>query len=237
MQLEGRKLKNIPVSTRKALQRVGQRIEGIDWGKNAPCAYTAVGKFKRVAFVLSSQEVVGLSDDEKVQMGIDVAKEWNIEIIRPDPREYPFNNALTDAGFAVHELFTFERGDKEKNEYVHTLKRFVERHQLVIPCVFEDLIRSLKNLAYDNKGKVRKHDDHSFDSLIYAISYYGEIEEETAFWKVMREKPTQAKKKEEKLPAVIEDFEAWYRKQKWQKEHPEGEEEEEFPWGEGVNLW
>jgi len=86
----------------------------------------------------------------------------------------------------VHELFTGERAEKEKSKYVYTLKRFVERHNLVIPCIFEDLIRSMRNAAFDENGRIRKRDDHSFDSLLYAISYYGEVADQSAFWKAMR---------------------------------------------------
>lgn len=243
MQLEGIDIKKIPISTRKALQKVGLRIQGIDWGKNSPCAYSAVGKLKRMVFVLHSEEEVGASDDEKIQKGIDIAKKWHIEIIRPDPREWSFNNTLADAGFAIHELFGFE-GGQEKNTYLHTIKKLIERHKMLIPCAFEDLIRSLKNLTYDKDGKVRKVDDHSFDSLLYAVSFYGEIDDQSGFWKAMKKKKMVYKAGEKKeLPegvvptndpdvVVIPDVVDFLKKRKWERERTN--EDEEFPWGEGV---
>ena len=58
------------------------------------------------------------------------------------------------------------------------LKKFVERHKLCIPRHEDndDLVRSLRNLTYDESGKIRKQDDHSADAMIYAISYYDEVD-------------------------------------------------------------
>lgn len=187
LQLEGVRVRDIPRSTKQALaQYVKERIEGIDWGKNAPCAYTAVGRFRDIVFVLGSKERVGMSDKEKIDTGDDMAKLWSVDILRPDPREWAYNNALTGRGYAVHELFSFE-GGQEKNTYLYNLKRIVERHHLVIPVAFEDLIRSMRNLAFDKRGKVRKADDHSFDSLLYATSYYAEVVTSSALMSVYRE--------------------------------------------------
>jgi hypothetical protein len=253
MQLEGIPVKKIPLSVKKALRKVGQRTEGIDWAKHAPCAYTATGKMKRIVFVLYSEEEVGATDDEKVKKGVDIARKWDIEIIRPDPREWAYNNAISAKGFAVHQLFTGERGDVEKGKMVFTLKRFVERHQLIIPCVFEDLIRSMRNASFDENGRIRKRDDHSFDSILYAVSYYGEMANQAAFWEAMkgeiedeeRRKEVEKEKEEQRKEnikktgdpdvQVIEDWTEWAKREKWQKE--EVEEEEEFPWGQGIDMW
>ena len=243
----------LPTSTQKALHRVGERVEGVDWGKNAPCAYTATGlmtkETHRMAYVLFSEETVGMSDDEKIQNVVDIADKLSIEIIRPDPREWSYNNTLANKGFAVHELFSFE-GGQEKNSYLHTLKKFVERHELFIPVAFEDLIKSLKNLSYDKDGKVRKRNDHSFDSLLYAISYYGELADQSAFWQAMKEGKEAITKRERNRNKddpnvtqtenpdveIIEDFEKWAKEHRgYEKEKTE--EGEEFPWGKGVNLW
>ena len=251
MQLEGVASNKIPRSTRLALQRISQRVEGIDWGKSAPCAYNAMGRFKRIIFILDHLERVGQSDGEKISTAVKMARKWGINILRPDPREWAYNNALIDEEFAVHELFSDE-GGKDKSRYLFTAKKFIERHWLVIPCVFEDLIRSLKNLTWDDKGKVRKEDDHSFDSFLYAISYYGEFADQASFWKAVRDKrhatDTKQKKKIEKQRAenvkrtgdpdiqIIDDFEAWLKGKKWEREEGTNEDED-FPWGEGVNMW
>lgn len=188
LQLEGVAPTEIPVSTKLALRTfVKERIEGIDWGKVSPCVYTAVGRYRNQVFVLSAKEILGMTDDDKVLTGIKTATKWQCDIIRPDPREWSYNNEIAENGeFSVHQLFTGEGGDKAKNTYLFTLKKYIERHKILIPVAFEDLIRSLKNLAYDKTGKIRKVDDHSFDSLLYAVSYYGELANQSEFWKAMR---------------------------------------------------
>jgi len=199
--LLGMRESEIPSSTRLALQQfVKERVEGVDWGKVSPCAYTAVGRFRDFVFVLKSLEIAGAPDEEKIETAVNVAEEWNCDIIRPDPREWSFNNILAEKGFAIHQLFTGEGGREEKNKFLFTLKKYVERHHIVIPVAFEDLIRSLRNLAYDNSGKVRKQDDHSFDSLLYAVSYYGEITDQSTFWEAVG-----AGKKVEKEPVELRD--------------------------------
>jgi len=252
MQLEGFPVKKIPVSVKKALRKVGRRTEGVDWGKNAPCAFTVSGRLKRMVLILHSEEEVIGGDADKIQKAIDIAREWNIEIIRPDPREWAYNNAISEEGFAVHQLFTGASGEIEKNKYIYTLKKFVERHQLLIPCIFEDLIRSMRNATYDENGRIRKSDDHSLDSCLYAVSYYAEESDQTAFWKAIKgetakemskeKKEAIKKQKEENIRRtgdedvqIIDDWEEYIKKRKWQKE--EEKDDDEFPWGEGVDMW
>lgn len=251
MQLEGVPVDQIPRSTKETLQQVGLRDEGVDWGKVSPCAYTIFGKFRRIVFVLESKERVGQNDEEKINIAATMANKWNVEIIRPDPREWAYNNELSDRGFTVHELFS-EEGGKDKDTYIFTAKRFIERHEVVIPCIFEDLIRSLKNLTWDESGKIRKDDDHSFDSFLYGISYYGEMADQTTFWKAMErkvedmdEKRKEAIKKQREENKeksgdpdieIIEDWEDWIRRKRWERD--EGiPKDDEFPWGEGVDMW
>jgi len=177
MQLEGVKPSQIPSSSKRAKQYVGERVEGIDWGQGtAPDAYSGIGKLGKTVFVLDHKELYGQSDQEKIQTAVDMANTLGVEIIRPDPAQSAYNNTLMDKGFTVHELFSFE-GGQEKETYIATCKRYIERHNLQIPKAYVTLLRSLRNLTYDKNGKVRKVDDHSFDSLIYAISYYGEEED------------------------------------------------------------
>jgi hypothetical protein len=174
--LEGMSPEKIPHSSREATQRFTERIMGIDWGRVSPDCYCIVGKYGETVLVLEQLEVTGQNDQEKIEQAMEFAKKWTVDTVRPDPREWSYNNALMDRGLAVHELFSFEGGD-EKKEYLYTVKKLVERHRLIIPAEFTSLIRSLKNLSYDEKGHVRKVDDHSFDSLLYAVSYYGETGE------------------------------------------------------------
>jgi hypothetical protein len=176
LNLEGVESKNIPLVNKDALKLFTQRIMGIDWGRVSPDSYAVTGKFGDTILVLEHLEVVGQNDQDKIEKAMEYANRWFTDMVRPDPREWSFNNALRDRGLAVHELFSFTGGD-EKKEYLYTTKKVIERHHLVIPSAFTNLIRSLKNLTYDEDGKVRKVDDHSFDSLMYAISYYGETGE------------------------------------------------------------
>lgn len=176
---------NVPISTTECLKRfVKERVMGIDWGRGSPCAFVVLGKFKDWVFVLEAVEFTGLTDREKIDYADELAKKWSIEIIRPDPREWTLNGMLAEKGYSIHELFSFEGGN-EKYQYVGTLKKYVERHQVIIPKIYEDLIRSMRMLSYDEDGKIRKVDDHSSDAMIYAISFYGEIDSESALWELL----------------------------------------------------
>jgi len=209
------------------------RAEGIDWGRVSPSAYTVVGKIRNMAFVLDSEEVTGISDDEKIQKAIKKAKKWNVEVVRPDPREWALNNRIAEAGFAVHELFSGSEGGSAKYEYLHTVKRYIERHLLRIPCAFEDLIRSLKNLSYTKEGKIRKVDDHSFDSLMYAISYFDEIvflEEEE-----IPKRKSKSDRKEDKEKDYLTKYEEMKKRRLLGLDEDVGEESEN-EW-QGLDLW
>jgi len=46
------------------------------------------------------------------------------------------------------------------------------------------LIISLSELAYDDRGKIRKHNDHSYDSILYASAYYDPDYDMEEFWKI-----------------------------------------------------
>jgi len=170
----GIKEENISSSVKIMLRFIVDRVLGIDWGRGSPTAYVVLGKYKGVVFVLEHHELTGLTDQEKIEFAIELIKKWDVEIVRPDPREWSLNNLIAEQGYAVHELFKFE-GGKEKYKYLATLKKYVERHQLIIPKCFDILLRSLGNLSYDDEGKIRKHDDHSADAIMYAISYYDEL--------------------------------------------------------------
>jgi hypothetical protein len=190
---EGLREEEIPLKSSDALKRfVHERVLGIDWGRGSPCAYVVLGRFRDWVFVLEARELTGLTDQEKVQTAVELIIKWEVEIVRPDPREWVLNGMLDTAWieqmrqlgkpsvevpFSVHELFSFE-GGQEKYQYVGSLKKYVERHRMIIPKEqsFEDLIRSLRNLSYDDAGKIRKQDDHSSDACMYGISYYDEVE-------------------------------------------------------------
>jgi hypothetical protein len=177
---EGTRIEDLPKSTVEAVQdHIHNRVMGIDWGRGSPTAYVVLGQFKEWVFVLEAHEIIGWTDQEKLDFAVELANKWQVEVIRPDPREWALNGWLSERVQAgVHELFTGAEGGNEKYKYVAALKKFVERHKLCIPRHQDndDLIRSLRNLAYDENGKIRKQDDHSADAMIYAISYYDEID-------------------------------------------------------------
>ena len=167
------------------LKFITNRVLGIDWGKNAPSAFIVLGLFKDWVIVLDHVEMAGLTDQEKIFTALDLAQKWQVEIIRPDPEQWSLNNILSEKGYAVHELLSFG-GGRDKYIYLATLKKYVERHKLLIPKPFENLIRSLKNLSFDEGGKIRKKDDHSADACMYAISYYDELEDVSTFWEGLK---------------------------------------------------
>jgi len=120
---------------------------------------------------LFNDERVGLRDTEALDLAESIIKDWKVEITLPDPSQYPMNNALSDKGVSVHKLFT-KYGGQAKDMYVRNTKRHFERSMIHIPKKYEKLIKSVKQLSYDKKGKIRKINDHSWDSLIYAMSEY-----------------------------------------------------------------
>jgi hypothetical protein len=101
-------------------------------------------------------------------------------------------------------------------------------------------------MSYDDNGNVKKENDHSFDSLLYAVSYYGEIDDQSAFWSALHPSPTLKPVEVDIEPEegitfisdgveLIDDFEEWHKKHKWEK--TETSPDDEFPWGEGIDIW
>jgi hypothetical protein len=241
MNLSGEK--NIPKSNEDALRAIQTRVEGIDWGRKAPSTYVAVGKYKNIIFVLDAQEVVGVSDSAKIQKAINIAKEWKINVLRPDPREWAYNNTLRNKGFTVHELWT-DKGGEDKYVYLYTLQRFIEHHSLIIPYKFKGLIDSLKNLTYTDDGKIAKKNDHYADGCLYAVSYYGDFEGESLSWvedlekeKLISNESNIDNEENKEKTGRIENFEEWYLKQKKKYYNPNNDSESDFPWGIGSSVW
>jgi len=232
---------NPPESTREALKSVTMRNEGIDWGQASPTCYTIMGKFREDVFVLHNETKLASTDDDKIDTAAANARDWGVNILRPDPREWAYCNALEKKGFSVHKLFSFEGGD-EKLKYLFTFRRFVERHKFHIPCKYKDFLDCLRQMSYDKDGKVVKKRDHNFDSALYGISYYGEIQEDDDLWNNIKggQKDTEKKKDEElnqdkkEEVDVIENWEKWARKDKRGNEEEQNNAEDEgmdFPWG------
>jgi len=165
------------------LKRITERRLGVDWGEVEPNAYTVVGRLKDNVFVLFNDELAGVRDKEAVDFAERTCKKWGVEIVLPDPAQYPLNYALSERGLTVHRLFSV-KGGIDKLAYVSTAKRHFERCIIHIPKKYDKLISSLKQLSYDKKGRIRKINDHSSDSLFYALSEF--MEDRQKIYKIKR---------------------------------------------------
>lgn len=168
-----------------------ERRMGFDYGvSEAPCAITVVGRKDDVVFVLFNEEQIGLREEEKITWIKDNAKHWDSWDFIPDPAVggAHLNEELEDDGYSVWTI-----AESDKLTRVYNLLNFVEKHKLVVPKTFWYLTQSLRKCAWDSKDhKIRKIDDHSFDSLCYSLD--GFVVEESdnvieAFLKMER-KPT-----------------------------------------------
>lgn len=188
--MEGVSIEELPRSTQEALkQYVHERVLGIDYGRGAPTAFVVLGRFRDWIFVLEAHETVGLTDQEKVDMAVELCQKWEVEMVRPDPQEDSLNNWIAERIESTVDFDIWsEEGGIKKLKFVASLKKYIERHKLRIPReqMFEDLIRSLQTLTYDKNGKVCKRDDHSADALMYAISYYDEVVNDSPVWELGR---------------------------------------------------
>jgi len=144
-----------------------ERMAGFDYGvSEAPCALTVVGRKKDVVFILFNEEQIGLREEEKISWIHDNCQKWKTWTFIPDPAVAGkhLNEKLEDKGYAVYII-----PEAEKMERVYNLINFVEKHKIVIPKAYWYLTQSLRKLAWDSRGKIRKVDDHSQDSCAYAI--------------------------------------------------------------------
>jgi hypothetical protein len=162
---------------RKALQVIGERVIGIDWGDKAPDCYSCIGKFNNQNFILDSKELRGQGTEEKIGTTKEMADKWFVETIVPDPEQWAYSDALSDIGYTVIRIWN-GGGGADKQKFVFWLKKDFERQRIHIPKAFIWLIKSLRELTYGDNEKIVKRNDHSFDSLLYGRSYYGEIEED-----------------------------------------------------------
>lgn len=178
--LSGLPDEQIPATTKECLTKINERILGQDYGHGSGAdSTTIIGRYKGYVFILFNEESTGRDDLIKLDDIETNAKNWQVECLRPDPAEEAYNNTLARKNLVIHELEI----STDKPIYIHVSKKFMERHKVVIPKCYTDLVRSLRNMRYKN-GKVVKIDDHSFDSFCYAISRYGEImdDEPNSVW-------------------------------------------------------
>lgn len=144
-----------------------ERRCGFDYGvSESPCAINVIGRKKDVVFVLFNDEQIGLREEEKISWIHDNCQQWKTWIFIPDPAVAGkhLNEKMEDKGYAVYTI-----PEHDKMERVYNVINFVEKHKIVIPKAFWYLTTSLRKLAWDRNGKIRKVSDHSFDSLAYGL--------------------------------------------------------------------
>ena len=162
---------------------ISNRRMGVDFGDNSPNAITIMGQRGKIFFVLESDERTGMNVDEKVEWIKGEAKKWEIWEIVADPEARAMIDILHREEFSMPNLWA-AGGSQMKSYYATKLKRLVENQAVIIPKSFVFLITSISELAYDDKGKIRKHNDHSYDSFLYASAYYDPEFALDEFWKI-----------------------------------------------------
>jgi len=162
-----------PMMKKKGLElsMIGNRRVGIDFGDVAPNAMTVPGEREGIIYVLYSDERVGLRSEEVLNWVEEKLKQYHVWIVFADPEERMMLQILEDKGYSTPHIWKLGGGVK-KHYYVQKTKRFIEQHKLFIPKKFTFLINSLSELSYDSSGNILKHNDHSFDSLIYSMIDY-----------------------------------------------------------------
>ncbi len=165
------------------LSKVTERRAGADFGTNSPNALTILGKLGDCILVLYSDEMVGLSDTDVLLWIHGLCQKWKVWDIFADPEQRGMIQGLENYGYALPQIWAEGSGMK-KNKYVTNEKRWIEAHKVIIPKAFIKLIDSLVGLSYDDTGKVRKYNDHSFDSKMYAMSEFDIDSGIDEFWKI-----------------------------------------------------
>lgn len=171
------------------------RQSGFDYGySDSPCSLTVIGRKGDVIFVLFNDEQLGMRDTEKPDWIDSTCKQYKTYTFIPDPNAAGkhLNEPLEEKGYAVYII-----AEQEKTVRVSKAINFIERHKIIIPKAFWYLTASLRKLAWDKNGKIRKIDDHSFDSLCYSMDGF-EVEESgesifEEFLKFQVHSPTQIK--------------------------------------------
>jgi hypothetical protein len=169
--IERYKLGDMRNPTREIVNRRG----GFDYGDPAPCALTIGGRKGQLAFILYNDEKRNEAFRDVVSWADREMKRWNTDIFVPDPSisTKAVSSEMDVKGFAVYII-----AENEKEIRVVLSKRIVERHAIIIPRAYWKLIESLRKAARDKKGKVRKVNDHSFDTFCYMIVDWGDMVEE-----------------------------------------------------------
>ena len=168
----------------KDCKRVTERVAGIDWGDRSPNALTILGRKGDNIFVLFNEELMSAMIEEKLRWVKENLDKWKVDIIYPDPEERGMIQALANIGdWAIIRIWEV-LGHQAKSELMLNGKRVFEKHLIFIPKKFDSLIRSLKQMSMDERGKIIKRHDHSYDALMYALHEFNEYESLSEFFKV-----------------------------------------------------
>jgi hypothetical protein len=164
------------------IKNVRERKAGFDYGDPAPCALVVGGrriklegenKGKPIIFVLYADEQKGLASAELYDWITGKLELYKVEEFNPDPSigGKHASEKVDEAGFAVNIL-----DEQAKEERVLNSKVIVERHAVVIPVAFYKLLTSMKQAHRDQRGKIVKYNDHSFDAFCYLCCDWGDME-------------------------------------------------------------
>jgi len=158
---------------------VVDRRAGYDYGDKSPNALAIGGMKGKHTIILWAGELKGVTTRNLLDWIDSHCKEFKVNVILPDPSAAgaTVSRALEELGYAVYIL---GQSDKEKMQRCWNIRNWVERHRIIIPKAFWNLTRSLRKLAWDKEGKLRKVDDHSYDALSYLMNDW-EIGEGAAF--------------------------------------------------------
>lgn len=154
-------------------KNVRDRRGGFDYGDPKPCALLIGGIKNKFIFILYADEQKGLGSKELIDWIKNKLNAWRAYIMNiPDSVGGNFvREALDEEGFTIHLL-----EEKEKAERVMNIKGIVERHAMIIPPAYWYLVQSMRSVHRDKRGKIVKHNDHSFDSCCYLCVDWGDVE-------------------------------------------------------------
>lgn len=164
------------------LSMISDRKMGFDFGEVSPNAMTIVGRRGGVVFIIYSDERTGMSSEDVLRWIDDMAKEYKIYDIFADPEERGMRQAIENMDYTTPNVWAATGGGAIKRQYVNNVKRHVEKHFIIVPMLYEYLVRSIEELSYEEDGGIRKNNDHSFDSLMFSMIDYDVDEDASGFY-------------------------------------------------------
>jgi hypothetical protein len=149
-------------------KEITERNAGADFGKSSPNGFVIAGRrgFQK-AFILFAKEIVGGTRDSDVRTEMEFyMRLYDTVVFIPDPANWSQGQAMEERGFTYYEI------EPDNEERYFNAKRIVEQHMVIIPIAYQDLLKSIMNLVYDDKGNIVKINDHMADAFSYALSQF-----------------------------------------------------------------